>query len=466
MIVNTELVKPSTPSQIWLWLFAALISICSLSSIASPAQAPQISDEKPTAKPSQKSKTTAKQPSKLSDELTTILKQNSRLQVRAVSEHTQSESYITPRTINQIMRQVDAYYVDDVNVNTLLENAIKEVFRQLDPHSTYLNERDLNSLFEVSSGQYDGLGVEVELRNELLVILATIKNSPAEMAGIMMGDIIVSINDTNIQGLPLEQVSRLIRRSPQSTKLTIKRDYYQEPIDFMIEKGKIEVESVAENLLKNDIGYVKIYSFQSATVNDLRRAIDRLKGLAIRGVNGLIIDLRDNPGGVLDSAVGVSDLFLDQGTIVTTRGRFNDANHNYSATPGDILKNKPIYILINRGSASASEIVAAALKENNRATVVGMTSFGKGSVQSLIPLGNGSTAIKLTTALYFTPDGISINGTGVKPNIHIPQQQVDTDKQSPIMGLDNQWGVSGKMLANRDFQLAEAQKLVLEQIRE
>ena len=464
MIVNTESVKLSAPSRLWLWLFAALISICSLSSIAAPAS--QTTDNKLTAPPKNESKPTAKQPSKLSDELTTILKKNSRLQVRAVSEHTQSESYITPRTINQIMRQIDSYYVDDVNVNTLLENAIKEVFSQLDPHSTYLNEQDLNNLFEVSSGQYDGLGVEVELRNDLLVILATIKNSPAEMSGVMMGDIILSINDNDVQGLPLEQVSRLIKRSPQSTKLTVKRDYYQEPIDFMIEKGKIEVESVAENMLKNDIGYVKVYSFQSSTVNDLQRSINRLKGLAIKEINGLIIDLRDNPGGVLDSAVGVSDLFLDQGTIVTTRGRFSDANHNYSATPGDILKNKPIYILINRGSASASEIVAAALKENDRATVVGMTSFGKGSVQSLIPLGNGTTAIKLTTALYFTPDGISINGTGVKPDIQIPQQQVNNDKQSPIMGLDNQWGISGKMLANRDFQLAEAQKLVLKQLRE
>ena len=468
MIVNTEFVKPSFNSHSW--LFAVLISICSFSSSAtatSPAQVNNIKSEtKPTATPPQESKSTAKQPSELSDELTTILKSNSRLQVRAVSEHTQSETYITPRTINQIMRQIDSYYVDDVNVNTLLENAIKEVFRQLDPHSTYLNEQDLNSLFEVSSGQYDGLGVEVELRNDLLVILATIKNSPAEMAGVMMGDIIIAIDDNDIQGLPLEQVSRLIKRSKQTTKLTVKRDYYQDPIDFMIEKGKIEVESVAENMLKNDIGYVKVYSFQSTTVNDLQRAINRLRGLAINEMNGLIIDLRDNPGGVLDSAVGVSDLFLDEGTIVTTRGRFSDANHDYSATPGDILKDKPIYVLINRGSASASEIVAAALKENDRATIVGMTSFGKGSVQSLIPLGNGSTAIKLTTALYFTPDGISINGTGIKPHIEIPQQQVDIDKQSPIMGLDNQWGISGKMLANRDFQLAEAQKLVLKQIRE
>ena len=453
----TESVKPNAPHSLRCWLALALISICSLSSFA--GQSPT-KDNQQTATATQ----TTKQSSQLSDELTHILKKNSQLQVRAVTEHTQSESYITPRTLNQIMRQIDSYYVDDVNVNTLLENAIKEVFRQLDPHSTYLNEQDLNKLFEVANGQYDGLGVEVELRNDMLVILATIKNSPAEMAGLMMGDIILSINDTDIKGLPLEQVSRLIKRSPQNTKITVRRDYYQDPIEFNVEKGKIEVESVASNMLKNDIGYLKIYSFQATTVNDIKRAIKHLKGLAIKDINALIIDLRDNPGGILDSAVGVSDLFLDQGTIVTTRGRFSDANHDFSATPGDILADKPIYVMINRGSASASEIVAGALKENHRATIVGMTSFGKGSVQSLIPLGNGSTAIKLTTALYYTPDGLSINGTGITPDIEIPQQQVDLDKQSPIMGLDNQWGISGKMLANRDFQLAEAQKIVLKQI--
>ena len=465
MINNTGLVKLNALSPARLWLFALLISIFSFSSIAEKAPT-SVNDITQTAPKNTAKSTADKNSSQLSDELTKILNKNSRLQVRAVSAHTQSESYITPRTLNQIMRQIDSYYVDDVNVNTLLENAIKEVFKQLDPHSTYLNERDLNALFEVTNGQYDGLGVEVELRNDMLVILATIKNSPAEMAGVMMGDIILSINDTDIQGLPLEQVSRLIKRSPQNTKLVVRRDYYQEPIEFNLEKAKIEVESVSHEMLKNDIGYIKVYSFQSTTVNDIENAVKDLKGLAISDINGLIIDLRDNPGGVLDSAVGVSDLFLNKGTIVTTRGRFSDANHDFSATPGDILAGKPIYVMINRGSASASEIVAGALKENRRATVVGMTSFGKGSVQSLIPLGNGTTAIKLTTALYFTPDGVSINGTGITPDIEIPQQQVDLKQQSPIMGLDNQWGISGKILANHDFQLAEAQKLVLKQIRE
>jgi carboxyl-terminal processing protease len=372
---------------------------------------------------------------------------------------------ITPRTLNQILRQIDSYYVDEVNVNVLLENAIKEVFKQLDPHSTYLNETDLNALFEMANGQYDGLGIEVELRNELLVVLSTINNSPAEMAGLQKGDIIRSINEVSIKGKNLEEVSQLIKKSGQKTQLVVNRDDYSQALDFVLEKAKIEVQSVSHKVLNNNIGYLKIFSFQSSTTDDMTKTIDSLKASTGDNLQGLIIDLRDNPGGVLDSAVGVSDLFLNKGTIVTTRGRFNDANHNFLATPGDVLLGKPIYVLINKGSASASEIVAGALKENGRATIVGMQSFGKGSVQSLIPLGNGNTAIKLTTALYFTPDGLSINGIGIKPDVEIPQQQVNNQQQSPIMGLDDRWAMSGKMLANRDFQLDEAEKLVLKHIR-
>lgn len=390
--------------------------------------------------------------------------QNTKQATKAPHVSKTVDSTITPRTLNQILRQIDSYYVDEVNVNVLLENAIKEVFKQLDPHSTYLNERDLNTLFEMANGQYDGLGIEVELRNDLLVILETIKNSPAEMAGLQKGDIIDSINGIKVKGKTLEKVSELIKQSKQKTHLVVRRDYYDKALEFALEKAKIEVESVTHKLLHNDIGYLKVYSFQSNTTDDIVKSVDYLKKLTDNKLKGLIIDLRDNPGGILDSAVSVSDLFLNKGTIVTTRGRFNDANQNFLATPGDLLPGKPIYVLINKGSASASEIVAGALKENDRATIVGMQSFGKGSVQSLIPLGNGHTAIKLTTALYFTPDGLSINGIGITPDVEIPQQQVNAASQSPIMGLDERWGLSGKMLANRDFQLDEAQKLVLKQI--
>ena len=438
----TEAVFQRLSAQTWLLL---IVLISFTFSIAALAQQPQLATE-------------------LSKELSNTLKNNANIQTKTLLAPGQNRSNITPRTISQIMRQIDSYYVDEVNVDGLLENAIKEVFKQLDPHSTYLNEHELNALFEMANGQYDGLGIEVELRNGVLVILTTLKNSPAEMAGLSKGDVVESINGIDIHGLSLEKVSLLIKDSTQKTQLKIKRDDYQEPLEFTIEKGKIDVESVSQDLLANDIGYVKIYTFQASTTADIESAVSKLQTRTDNNLKGLIIDLRDNPGGVLDSAVGVSDLFLNQGTIVTTRGRFNDANHNFTATPGDMMDNKPIYVLINRGSASASEIVAGALKENHRATIVGMPSFGKGSVQSLIPLGNGNTAIKLTTALYFTPDGLSINGIGIKPDVEIPQQQLDSGAQSPIMGLDNQWGISGKMLANRDFQLAEAQKLVLEQI--
>lgn len=373
-------------------------------------------------------------------------------------------SAVTARTLHQILRQIDTYYVDKVNVNALLEKAIKEVFKELDPHSTYLNEDDLSALFDLANGQYNGLGIEVEVRNQHLVILDTIKDSPAEIAGLLAGDIVLSINETVVADKSLEQVSKLIKSSGQKTLLTVSRDFYDKPLEFIIEKADILVESVTGELLDNHIGYIKIHSFQSNTTEDLEKQIARLKALANHSLKGLLLDLRDNPGGVLESAVGVSDLFLNDGTIVTTRGRFNDANRKFNATNGDILNGSPLSILINRGSASASEIVAGALKENNRATIVGEQSYGKGSVQSLIPLGDGNTAIKLTTALYYTPDGLSINGIGITPDVAI-QQQIKDKEDETITNLKDRWGLSGTMLANRDFQLDEAQRLVLKQLR-
>ncbi|MCJ8270427.1 MAG: PDZ domain-containing protein, partial [Psychrosphaera sp.] len=195
--------------------------------------------------------------------------QNTQQTTKKPHQSKSGDSSITPRTLNQILRQIDSYYVDEVNVNVLLENAIKEVFKQLDPHSTYLNERDLNTLFEMANGQYDGLGIEVELRNDLLVILETIKNSPAEMAGLQKGDIIDSINGVDVKGKTLEQVSKLIKQSKQKTQLVVKRDYYDKALEFSLEKAKIEVESVTHKLLHNDIGYVKIYTFQSNTTDDI-----------------------------------------------------------------------------------------------------------------------------------------------------------------------------------------------------
>jgi carboxyl-terminal processing protease len=372
-------------------------------------------------------------------------------------------SPVTARTLQQILRQIDTYYVDKVNVNQLLEKAIKDVFKQLDPHSSYLNEHDLNALFDLANGKYNGLGIEVEVRDQHLVVLATIKNSPAETAGLLAGDIIKSIDGISVAEKSLNQVSQAIKQSGQKTTLVISRDFYDKPLEFMLEKADIVVESVDSKLLDNNIAYIKIHSFQSNTTNDLEKHINQLKTQSQYALRGLLLDLRDNPGGVLESAVGVSDLFLNSGTIVTTRGRFNDANRNFYATSGDILKDRPIYILINKGSASAAEIVAGALKENDRATVVGVQSFGKGSVQSLIPLGNGNTAIKLTTALYYTPGGLSINGIGITPDVEV-QQHSDTKPNEVMKDLEEHWGLSGTMLANRDFQLDAAQKLVLKQL--
>ena len=363
--------------------------------------------------------------------------------------------------LSAILEHIQAFYVDKIDDRKLNQTAIDSIIKQLDPHSAYLDPEALEDLFNVANGQYTGLGIEVEQRDDHIMIVAALPNSPASQAGIKKGDILLQINEQTVINKPIKQVASLISKAKSPTiKLAIARNGYTEALTFNVQRDKISIESVTGSL--SELGYatIRISNFNNHTLHDVARLIARLINENGQDLSGLLIDLRDNPGGVLSSAVAISDLFLQQGTIVTTKGRFYDANHAYYAKQGDVLNGAPIVVLINKGSASAAEILAGALKDNHRATVVGTRSYGKGSVQSLIPLGDGQTALKLTTAKYYTPSGKSIDGIGIAPDIAIEQAKIPTEDEQILRKMSE--GISNQPLltAFRDVQLEQAQKIL------
>ncbi|SFD02497.1 S41 family peptidase [Pseudoalteromonas denitrificans] len=363
--------------------------------------------------------------------------------------------------MKHILEHIQAFYVDEVNTQKLNSSAVDSVLKQLDPYSEYLDEQELEDLFNITNGHYTGLGIEVEIRDEHIVIISSISNSPAAQAGLKQGDILLSVNGQTVINKPIKQVASLISKTKKSAvNLSIARSGFSTPISFEVERQLIELETVNSELDRAGYVYLRIMSFNNHTLHDVARHIAKLKnenGLPLRG---LLLDLRDNPGGILDSAVAVSDLFLRNGIIVSTKGRFYDANHTFTANNDDILNGAPIVVLINKGSASAAEILAGALKDNKRATIVGTRSYGKGSVQSLIPLGNGQTALKLTTAKYYTPSGVSIDGVGITPDIAIVQSSLSQSDKIAIMkqsqGKENQSFTADFS----DIQLVKAQKIL------
>lgn len=370
-------------------------------------------------------------------------------------------NYIPPHTINQILYQIDSYYVDETDKNDLILAAIENIFKQLDPHSKFLSESQLTNLMEITNGKYNGLGIEVEKRGDYVVILNTIDNSPAQIAGLLKGDIIVGVNGKDVSDADVNDIAALIKKhQDKSISLQISRDSYPTPLSFDVEQAELEVDSVTSSMLPGGIGYLKLYSFQTQTHLDVLHHVQILKDQSEGNLEGLIIDVRDNPGGVLESAIKVADLFLNKGKIVSTEGRFNEANQVFFARRGDLLKGKKIVTLINQGSASAAEILAGALRDNKRAQLLGEQSFGKGSVQSLIPINQGRAAIKLTTALYFTPSGQSIDGIGITPDFKISQHVVAENVEEIIIDKDSKLLPNGQMLAANDIQLLEAQKLL------
>ena len=369
--------------------------------------------------------------------------------------------------IDEILFNIHAYYVDDLDLQNshyvqYNNKQFERLYSKLDPYSKYLNEHELDALFDNTNGQYTGLGIEVKKVNTDIKIVNVVNNSPAKEAGILAGDIIVSVNKKTVNLLSVSEVATLIKENKFKTaNLTIKRNESPELLSFNVARTQIQLESVTSKVLESGIGYLAINSFSNHTLHEVALQTAAMQNNYDYPLLGLVIDLRDNPGGTLKSAIAVSDLFLESGTIVTTKGRYFDANQAFYAKRGDILKGASIVVLINENSASAAEILAGALKDNNRAKVVGSQSFGKGSVQSLIPLGDGNTALKLTTAKYFTPSGESIDGVGIKPDVTINQTTLPQNNKAVII-KNEQVKNNQHQLVNTlaDLQLVKAKQLL------
>lgn len=320
------------------------------------------------------------------------------------------------RTFTAVYNLVKQAYVEDVGDKRLMEAAIRGLLSGLDPHSEYLDPHQLNDLTEGTSGAYDGLGLEVLTIDGVLRVIAPIDDTPAERGGIRPGDIITRIDAKPVSSENVSESVELLRGNPgTSVVLTVLHEGESVPVDITLKREKIKVASVRARWLEPGYAYLRVSQFQEETGAELKRKLAKLKDkdLPIRGV---VLDLRSNPGGLLTAAFEVSDVFLDSGVIVSTRGRLNDTDLSFSATAGDLTAAAPLVILVDRGTASAAEIVAGALKDNHRGLILGQKTFGKGSVQTVLPLEDGH-AVKLTTARYYTPSGVSIQATGIVPDI-------------------------------------------------
>lgn len=355
-------------------------------------------------------------------------------------QQTQSQSVFGPNVLNlplkEVQRlgtaimQIKRYYIEPVADSKLFEYAISGMLSNLDPHSDYLNAEALKSLEITTTGRFGGVGIEVVPENGLIKIVSPIDGTPAEKAGIKPGDLIVRINNKLVGDMTLSQVIDMIRgEAGTKLHLTIIRKEVKKPLEFDLTREIIKVQTVKTKILDNGFGYIRLSFFQEDTKRDLIKGVEQLKQAANGTLKGVIVDLRNNPGGLLDAAVDVTNQFLDSkrlkygGLIVYTKGRIPSADIQAKANGRDILASVPMIVMINGGSASASEIVAGALQDQGRATLVGETSFGKGSVQTVLPIDN-DTAMKLTTALYYTPSGRSIQAKGIVPDISIPDLKI------------------------------------------
>ncbi|HWG70721.1 MAG TPA: S41 family peptidase [Steroidobacteraceae bacterium] len=323
------------------------------------------------------------------------------------------------RALADVLERVKHDYVTPVDDHQLLQAAIRGMVSSLDPYSAYLDGEEYDEVKISSSGQYSGVGIEISMEDDEVVVVSPFEGSPAAVAGIRPGDVITSIDGVAVNTTTLaDTIGRMRGKEGTSVKIGILREGSAEPLQFTLKRSRVELHSVNTQWLEPGIGYARISQFSETTGDDLDGALKALRKRNGAALKGLVLDLRNNPGGVLEAAVSVADLFLDSGVIVTAKGRTPESNFEMDATPGDVLNGAPIVVLVNGGSASAAEIVAGALKDNHRAKLMGRTTFGKGSVQTVIPL-SGDRAIKLTTSLYYTPSGLSINHRGIAPDIEL-----------------------------------------------
>ena len=347
--------------------------------------------------------------------------------LKAINADTnRQETYKQLNLFGDVFQRVQEQYVEEVTDKKLIESAISGMLQSLDPHSSYLSADSYKDMQVKTKGKFGGLGIEITMEDGVVKVVSPIDDTPAAKAGMMSGDLIIGVDGESIRGLTInESVSKL--RGPVGSKviITVVRDK-QDPYEIEIKRDIINIKSVKHNIIKN-IGYVRLTTFSDTTTSGLEKAITEIKKNIGNKFQGLILDLRNNPGGLLNQSISVADAFLNQGEIVSTQGRNDDDTSRVFAKKGDLINGQPLVVLINSGSASASEIVAGALKDHSRAIIIGTRSFGKGSVQSIIPLaGNG--AMRLTTARYFTPSGISIQAKGIEPDIIVEAGATDFKK--------------------------------------
>ena len=370
------------------------------------------------------------------------------------------------RAFAEVMERIRSAYIDEVDDRELLESAIRGMLYELDPHSSYLTPDQFDDLQVTTTGEFGGLGIEVTMEDGFVKVVTPVDGSPASKAGIQAGDLILKIDETFVKGLSLGEAVELMRGEIGSEiELMVLSDGDDKPHQVTLERDKIQLHSVKSRMLEPGLGYLRISQFQNNTGDDARKALDKLaKEDTLRG---LVLDLRNNPGGVLGGAVEVADLFMDNGLIVYTQGREKSSRSDFNAKPGDRLNGMPMVVLVNGGSASASEIVAGALQDQGRAIVVGNRTFGKGSVQTVLPLSKDK-ALKLTTARYYTPDGRSIQAEGIEPDIAVDvvtklevREDMQVREADLPRHLNNENGESrddGKRLslAQEDYALAQA----------
>jgi len=348
-------------------------------------------------------------------------------------------------SFTKVFSHIKQLYVDEATNKELFEDAIKGMVTGLDPHSDYLKPKEQKDLLESASGKFGGLGIVIGMKDDAIQVISHIDDTPAYRAGIQAGDLIVKIGDKPVRDMTLEDGVKLMRGEPGTDiQLTIVRKN-KKPFVVNITREIITITSVKGYLLEKDIGYIRISSFQNPTARLLKETLERLVKENDRYLESLVLDLRNNPGGVLDGAVDVANLFIDKkGLVVYTEGRIPSSNLKFKTKPGDIMLNSPIVVLINKGSASASEIVAGALQDHKRAVIMGSTSFGKGSVQTIIEL-EGGYGLKVTTARYYTPSGRSIQAKGIEPDIALKNISLENEKEESVLGSTKESDLNGHL---------------------
>ncbi len=383
------------------------------------------------------------------------------------------------RTFTEVFSRIKADYVEPVEDKKLLRDAIQGMLAGLDPHSSFLDPEGFKELRVGTEGEFGGLGIEVTMEDGFVKVVSPIEDTPAARAGLKTGDLIIRLDNKAVKGMALNEAVKQMRGKPGSDiVLTVVREGQPKPLTFTLTRAIIKVQSIKQRMLENGFGYVRITQFQANTGDGLKDALAKLKLQNKTNLTGLVLDLRNNPGGVLNAAVAVSDAFLSSGLIVYTEGRVADAELKFSATPADLINGAPMVVLVNGGSASASEIVAGALQDHKRAVIMGTKTFGKGSVQTILPMSGGS-ALKITTARYYTPNGRSIQATGILPDVVTEEAKVtkrDKASEDMLKEADLPGHIEGKgkekpgakkdvpsvklETAGEDYQLQEALNLL------